>query len=36
VIYFLICHLATTLINLVATAAIFAVPAVFLALADPK
>ena len=36
VIYFLICHLATTLINLVATAAIFAVPAVFLALTDPK
>ena len=36
VIYFLICHLATTIINLVATAAVFAVPAAFLALSDPK
>jgi hypothetical protein len=36
VIYFLICHLATTLINLAATATIFAVPAVFLELANPK
>jgi hypothetical protein len=36
VIYFLICHLATTLINLVATAAIFAVPAVSVLMAGPK
>ncbi|MFL6057527.1 MAG: YIP1 family protein [Rubrobacteraceae bacterium] len=31
VLYFLICYLATTLISLVATAALFAVPAVFVA-----
>jgi hypothetical protein len=33
VLYFLICYLATTLIRLVATAAVFAVPAVFVVLA---
>ena len=35
VLYFLICYLATTLISLVATAALFAVPAVFVA-ANPS
>lgn len=35
VLYFLICYLATTLINLVATTALFAVPAVFVLVADP-
>jgi hypothetical protein len=36
VLYFLICYLATTLISLVATAALFAVPAVFVAAANPS
>jgi hypothetical protein len=36
VIYFLICHLATTFINLVATAAIFAVPAISVLVGGPK
>jgi hypothetical protein len=35
VLYFLICYLATTLISLVATASLFAVPAVFVAAANP-
>lgn len=34
VLYFLICYLATTLISLVATAALFAVPAIFVAAAE--
>jgi hypothetical protein len=34
VLYFLICYLATTLISLVATASLFAVPAVFVAAAN--
>jgi Yip1 domain len=33
VLYFLICYLATTLISLVATASLFAVPAIFVAVA---
>ena len=36
VLYFLICYLATTLISLVATAALFAVPAIFVAVAEPS
>lgn len=36
VLYFLICYLATTLISLVATTALFAVPAIFVAVANPS
>lgn len=36
VLYFLICYLATTLISLVATAALFAVPVIFVAAANPS
>jgi hypothetical protein len=36
VLYFLICYLATTLINLVATASLFAGTAVFVAAANPS
>ena len=36
VLYFLICYLATTLISLVATAALFAVPAILVAAANPS
>jgi hypothetical protein len=36
VLYFLICYLATTLISLVATASLFAVPAVFVVAANPS
>jgi hypothetical protein len=36
VLYFLICYLATTLISLVATASLFAVPAMFIAAANPS
>jgi hypothetical protein len=35
VLYFLICYLATTIISLVATVALFAVPATFVAVVDP-
>jgi hypothetical protein len=36
VLYFLICYLATTLISLVATVSLFAVPATFVAAANPS
>jgi hypothetical protein len=36
VLYFLICYLATTLISLVATVSLFAVPAIFVAAANPS
>jgi hypothetical protein len=36
VLYFLICYVSTTLISLVATASLFAVPAVFVAAANPS
>lgn len=36
VLYFLICYLATTLISLVATASLFAVPAIFVLVAEPS